>query len=327
MREVLRVTAMARRTVLTGLLGLALVATPVGAAQADEGAGRAFVARASASGVHLQYGIENFLVVEEFIDGSGPTAQGVLNSDGTRQGFASLPYPGPIAMGYPGYVALVAGSAAPGYPLYSASAYPGTPNQSVADPTGGYRLDSKSDERAVVSEARFGAPGDKAAGPITRATSQVVQDGQSVIATATSLSQGLSLGPLSIGLVRSQSTTTYRPGDDRPVAKTELVVEGGRAGDLTFRFGREGLQVAQQGVPLPAGDGLKALNSVLAPAGLTVSFADSRPLDGGAAAGSLEIVSKRDVPGAGPGTLRIAFGQATSVISLGGPSDAEGSGQ
>jgi hypothetical protein len=74
--------------------------------------------------------------------------------------------------------------------------------------------------------------------PITSAGSEVVADG-SVSATAFSVAEAISVGPLSIG----------------------------RASDTVFSFGREGLTLAQQRIQLPAGEGKAALNQALAPAG------------------------------------------------------------
>ena len=51
-------------------------------------------------------------------------------------------------------------------------------------------------------------------------------------------------GPLTIGSVRSQSVATWANGDEKPLTKTALVIEGGRAGDTSFQFGDKGLQVA-----------------------------------------------------------------------------------
>src|SRR5260221_102342 len=97
-----------------------------------------------------------------------------------------------------------------------------------------------------------------------------------------------------------------------------MVLEGGRINALAFSFGPQGLVVAQQGVPIPAGSGLTTLNQALAPSRLTVRFGASEPLGGGAAAAVFEIVNTADVPGAGAGTLRLRFGGATSFVSLAG---------
>jgi hypothetical protein len=79
---------------------------------------------------------------------------------------------------------------------------------------------------------------------------------------------------------------------------------------MAFSFGREGFQFAQNGIPLPAGEGLGALNQALAPAGLTIHFDESSPLAGGGVAAAFEITSVAEVPSAGQGTFTIRFGGA-----------------
>ncbi|MGH2652364.1 MAG: hypothetical protein ACRDHK_14270, partial [Actinomycetota bacterium] len=196
---------------------------------------RGFIATAEASGMYLRYGIPGFLVVENFIDGGGPVSQALLGSDGTSQSFASLPYPGPTAIGYPGLAALVLGSAPPGYPFYASASNPVQPEQTVSDPSGSYSLDALATEGASSGDARFAPGGDpEQAASATQARSDVVVEGEKVTARAVSLARGVVAGPLTFGTVRSTSATTYEKGADEPVTKTELSVEGGKVGDMSF---------------------------------------------------------------------------------------------
>jgi hypothetical protein len=96
-----------------------------------------------------------------------------------------------------------------------------------------------------------------------------------------------------------------------------MVLDGGRVGTYGFSFGREGLKINDQGVPLPAADGLKALNDALAPSGFSVRFAEPVTLTGGATATVFEIVNTNEVPSAGRGTLFVRFGGATSAVAPG----------
>ena len=147
-----------------------------------------------------------------------------------------------------------------------------------------------------------------------------------VTARGLSVADGLTLGPLTIGRVRSQSVTTYRQGADQPTTTTELAIEGGRANDLVFSFGREGFQFAQNGIPLPAGQGLGMLNQALAPTGMSVRFDEPTPLNGGAVAAAFEITNVADVPAAGKGTFTIRLGGASSYITLAAPRGGASSG-
>jgi hypothetical protein len=153
------------------------------------------------------------------------------------------------------------------------------------------------------------------------AKSDVVATADSVTSVATSFTQGFSSGPLSIATVRSSSETTYARGATEPVTKTELVLEGGRAGDLTFGFGPKGLQVAGQGIPIPQDQGLAALNQALAPAKMSIRFGEPQNLRGGKSAPAFEITSTGDVPGAGRGTMRVRLGGASSYVVPGAGSD------
>src|SRR5207247_1054993 len=121
---------------------------------------------------------------------------------------------------------------------------------------------------------------DPVAGAVTDTSVTVSAD--SITVRAVTLTNGFSSGSLSFASARSESVTTYRSGGKAPVTKTNLVVDGGRAGGQSFTFGPEGLKVANAGVPLPAGQSLAALNQALAPSGLSMKFEDPTPTAGGA---------------------------------------------
>ena len=143
----------------------------------------------------------------------------------------------------------------------------------------------------------------------------VTASGEEVVATAESLSEGIRIGDLTIGSVRSKSVTVYKPGSP-PVTTSETLVEGGKVGETSFSFGPKGLTVAQNAVPIPAGEGLAALNKTLAPAGLTVNFADVAELAGGKQTAAFVVRSQHPspVPGAKEGILTLRFGQALSGV-------------
>jgi hypothetical protein len=279
---------------------------------------RSYVAVAEANGMLVRYGIPGFIAVDNFIDGGGPSSQALL-ADSAATSFGSLPYPGSAGVGYPGLVNLAAGHTPPGYPFYVSASHPTQPDQSLSDPSGAYSLQAKAAEGSATGDARMvPAPSGTDAVPITQATSETTRAGDMITARGLSVADGLVLGPLSIGRVRSQSVTTYRNGSEQPTTATELAIEGGRAGEVVFSFGREGFQFAQSGIPLPAGQGLATLNQVLAPAGMSVRFDEAVPLQGGAIAAAFEITSAADVPGAGKGTFTIRMGGASSYITLAG---------
>jgi hypothetical protein len=305
-----------------GLAALFLGVSVVVAAGSSVGAEemrRTFTGQAEASGMYVQYGIPGFLPVDQFIDGGGPVSQATLGSDGTSWSFASLPYPGSTFVGYPGVFALVTNGALvpPGYPFYVSSAYPTQPEQRLADPSAAYALSSAASDSKATGTATFGPPASTGQKPNSSADTSVVFEAGEVTVTATSLNQTIVAGPLTIGSVRSRAVTTWGNGDAKPVTTTELVVEGGRVGDTAFQFGDKGLQVSEQGVPLPAGEGLAAINQALKPAGISVGFDQARSFDGGAQAATFEVAQVAQVPGTGQGTFRVRFGGARSSVALG----------
>lgn len=278
---------------------------------------RAFVGTAEASGLAVQYGIPGFVVVERFVDAGGPVSQSVLSSDGSSSSFASLPYPGGTFVGYPGVASLLVGMTPPGYPFYVSSSHPTQPQQALGDPAGLLSLKTDAADQKTSAEARVSPPNDSAPAPVTGSSSSVTVEENGLTAKATSIAQALAVGPLSIGLVRSESVTTYRPGEANPTTTTQLIVQGGRVGDMTFDIGRDGLKVADAALPVPSGDGLTALNSALKSAGLAIHLGEATKLQGGASAQTFEIVQMGDVPGAGGGVFRLRLGGATSFVSLG----------
>lgn len=302
-------------SVATGIVGGLLFSTGVTAQSLE----RSFVAVAEANGMLVRYGIPGFLAADNYIDGGGPSSQAVV-ADGAAGSYASLPYPGSAGVGYPGLVNFVTGQTPPSYPFYVSASHPTQPEQSLRDPSGAYSLQATAKDGRAKGDARMVPPGSGAdAVPVSQAASDAVRDGKAVVATGRSVAEGLSLGPLAIGRVRSQSVTTWRRGAEQPTTATELAIEGGRANDLVFSFGREGFQFAQNGIPLPAGQGLTALNQALAPTGMSVRFHEATPLSGGAVAAAFEITSVADVPSAGKGTFTIRLGGASSFITLAAP--------
>jgi hypothetical protein len=283
---------------------------------------RSFVAVSEANGMLVRYGIPGFLAVDNYIDGGGPSSQALV-ADATATSFASLPYPGAAGVGYPGLFNLATGQTPPGYPFYVSAAHPTQPDQSLSDPSGAYSLAASATDGQAAGDARLAPPASgKDAVPATRALSDVTRGDGVVTAKAVSEANSLALGPLTIGRVRSQSVTTYRKGTDAPTTATELAIEGGRANDVVFSFGREGFQFAQNGIPIPASQGIAVLNQVLAPAKMSVRFDEASPLQGGAVAAAFEITSVATMPGAGEGTFTMRMGGASSYITLAGLGEA-----
>ena len=283
-----------------------------------------FRATALAEGGRVTFSVPGFAVVEDVIDGGGPVSQAVVDGQGSSS-FASLPYPGDTALAFPGLFAAVAGQALPtGYPFFVSASHPTSPHQELKDPAGAYRLSAEAAAAAASGLAQLrgqGGEGQSSGSGGAQATSSVHVDGDTITAVAETVNEALNLGAgaLRIAYVRSRAVTTYRAGDQNPSTKTELAVDGASAGDTRFSFGPDGLVVAGHGVPVPAATGLGHLNEVLAPAGVSIRFADPQTLVGGASAGTLEVVVAEKSPGSGVpgGRVRFRFGGASSAVTLG----------
>ncbi|MDQ1489696.1 MAG: hypothetical protein QOJ23_2210 [Actinomycetota bacterium] len=329
-------TRTAKGVVALALGGIALVGIGVLPGSAQTAGAQAATGGAQASGMYIRYGIPGFLVVEDFLDGGGPVAQSLADTSAGAGSFASLPYPGETAIAGPGTLSGLGAPRLPDWPFYVSASHPTRPAQKLSDPVGSYVLDAAAGDGKAQASARGGEPALPLAAhaasvggtpPNPRVTNQaksqsdarteVVTTVEGVTATATSTVEGFTMGPLSILSVVSRSVTTYHPGDAKPSTVTELRVDGGRVGAMGFHYGPDGLAVNNQAVPVPAAEGLKALNQALAPAGLSLKVETPTPLEGGASAAALEVASVAPIPGAGTGTMRIAMGGASSYVSVG----------
>lgn len=273
---------------------------------------------ATASGARLTFIVPGEFAVEEVIDAGGPLAQSRLAS-GTADSFASFPYPGGTAVAYQGLLAIATGISSPfAYPFYVSATQPGQPAQEVADPSGTYALKAAAAPASAHASARLqsGAPDALAAG--TSATTGVVAEADSVVATASSLAEGLTLGNgvLSLGNVASRSKTTLTPGRE-PVTETDLTVSGLRVGDKRIGIGPSGFELLGTPVPLPSGDVAKLIATTLAPAGLQLRFIAPETIAGGARAAAIEIVSHQTPPNLPASDMTIRLGGALSAITLG----------
>src|SRR5437870_1262081 len=114
-----RPTCLLLRILVVGGLTGAVLAPQI--SSADEGSGEdvftSVTAGAEARGASINYTMPGFIAVDEFIDGGGPVAQSTVQP-GSRKSFASLPYPGGTAIGFPGVFGFLFGVVPPGYPLF-----------------------------------------------------------------------------------------------------------------------------------------------------------------------------------------------------------------
>ena len=282
---------------------------------------RSLVGVASASGIRATYTVPDYVVVAEFFDGGGPVAQANVDTTGKATGFGSLPYPGENAVTAPGLLTFATGVPVPGYPFYARADHPVAPSSEVKDPSGTYTLKATADQGKASGSALYLFGGEN---PVTRSSADstgVLGDDGKLVMTAVGVTEGLSFanGTLKISSVLSKSVTTYEPGADKPVTKTELLIQGAKVGDQPVTIDRDGVHPSGQTVPVPIGTGSDSINQALSQAGLTVKTIAGNDVEGGQAGDVLEITSKHTIPVEGnpKGTFIFRVGGASSFILFG----------
>ena len=166
------------------------------------------------------------------VDLGAPAAQASLDSLGTNQSFASQPYPGDLLVSAPGLVAGASNGQVtpPNYPLYVSADYPLRPEQAVEQP--GYHLKATAAEREAAASAGSGATSENTSAAASAATARVVTEGGAVTGEASSITNGFSAGPLTIGRISSTASVTRQP-DGTLARQSALDIAGAKIGDTT----------------------------------------------------------------------------------------------
>lgn len=315
---------MRRRTALA-LIGLGTVLlSPRGAAGEEVGFG--FVAAAQADANRFTFGSPGFLIVSDFIDGGGPSAQAVLDSSGVSRAFGSLPYPGETAVSVPGLLAGVGFPGVPNYPFYASAEYPVVPQSSVSDPSGLLAMQASAELRSAVGTARF-MPGNEngSGGARSGASVEIAPDG-SVRAAAETLQEFLSLGGglLKINSVHSRSVTKLARGETESASETQLSIRGASVAGQEVVIGPDGISLAGSPAPGSSPDSAAPLREALAQAGIRVRTVSAGAVQGGAAADILRIELLGGLPVSGTPAGRVVLdigGVRSSVVSAGAASE------
>ena len=155
---------------IAGVVGVASLTVPMSPAGAES---LRYQAGAAADGARLSVTIPGATVVDQVIDGGGPTAEAAVSSLGGSSALAAQPYPGELAIIGPGLGAsLIGAPQPPAYPFVAASRYPSAPEQSV-EPNPGYSLVARSTESTSEASARSGAANEASKVLLTQATATV----------------------------------------------------------------------------------------------------------------------------------------------------------
>jgi hypothetical protein len=205
--------------------------------------------------------------------------------------------------------------------LYARADHPVTPSSEVKDPSGTYALKATADQGKAAGSAVYLFGGEN---PVTRASadsSGVLGSDGKLTMTAVGVTEGVSIGDgaLKISSVVSRSVTTYEPGAEKPVTKTELQVLGAKVGDQPVIIDRQGVHPSGQTVPVPIGTGSDSINQALGQAGITAKTIAGSDIEGGRAGDVLEITWKHTIPVEGnpKGTFIYRIGGTSTFILFG----------
>jgi hypothetical protein len=284
--------------------------------------------------------IPGFPATDMPVDAGGPTAQAAADSLGSSTGYAALPDPGQFVTTIPGLVTgLLASGAAgfppvhlpplPNYPLFVASDVNSNPNPSFG--AGPYQLSAKSSPMSSqalgVGGLQTGVLGNVA---LVQSSASVSTQGSTVVSTATSDMQGLTVGPLTLGEVKSTATMT-EDADGNVTPSTNLEISSAKIAGLPVSITPAGLALPGPTVPLPIN---ATLTKLLGGAKITSTVVTAQRFPDRVIAPAMTITMPFSTPrlpqlGQFNGMVTMTFGAATASltgVSAGSPSAGAGTG-
>ena len=311
-----------RLTGAAGLLGAAVlgVATDVAGGEEAPAQPSSYEAVASAEGFRFSFGAPGFVAVDTFIDGGGPVSQSVIDGLGNSRAFASLPYPGDLAITGPGLVAGLTGlPSPPAYPFYVSSSHPTTPETKVTQP--GYELTANSAEsQSKASTMTGGGSGDGASGSSigkTVTTADTSRDPASgtVTGVATGTADVINIGGvLRIGQVDAKAKVSRTPGAD-PAREANFIINGVTIAGQSVGFSDKGFTLAGTNTPLPPGS---PLTEALKQAKISVQYLGRIDNPDGVVSPGLVIRQEQATPSGPTMVFRYVFGQMSASATVSG---------
>jgi hypothetical protein len=323
-----RVAATAVVTVLTPAAGTLGVGTAFaaddprapGSAQADFGSGT-FRGQATADGIRATVAVKDYLIVEDFIDGGGPTAQAGLDSLGESTAFSSLPYPGATGVGLTGLVSTLSGKSLPSYPFYVSSQNPSNPEVTVRQP--GYLMQAKSGADRSEAQTEVGATTTAGEEFGSFATASVEFLG----GTVTSLGEArtrLATGAFSLNGTFSRAVVSVAPGG-KVTKSSSFEASTFHLGTLVIGVTDKGLIAGPQGAPL---DPARQVSNAITEAGVTVKFLPAVETADSVLSSGLEISMERAIPnvGSAKGVVSYIVGRTFAQADAAGFTAGAGTG-
>jgi hypothetical protein len=260
------------------------------------------------------------VAVDTFVDGGGPVSQSVIDGLGNSHAFASLPYPGDLAITGPGLLAGLTGlPSPPPYPFYVSSSHPTAPEGKVAQP--GYELKANSTEaKSLASTLTGGGQGDGPSGSSigkTVTTAETTRDGTSgaVTAVATGTADVINIGGvLRIGQVDAKAKVVRSPGTD-PTREASFVINGVTIAGQSVGFSEKGFTFAGTNVPIPAGN---PLTETLKQAKINVEYLAKTDNPDGVVSPGLVIRQEQATPGGPTMVFRYVLGRMAAFATVSG---------
>ena len=296
-------------------VGVPLVAF---AAIAPADGSTSFSGVAAADGVRFTTSAPGFLVVEDFIDGGGPTAQAAVSDVEGNRSFASVPYPGELALAGPGLFAVATGQQFPGrYPFHVASAHPTKPTNAYEAP--GLSMQTQSDATQAQAVARFG-PNAEGEGSGARSTAKVVRDAAGITSEATGVAHAVKVGPVEI-LGFTSTAKVHRAATGEPERSSAMTFSAMKVADTAVGVRDGQFVVAGTTAPL---DGFAPVQKALAEAGVTVELVAANNTEDGVVSPGIQITRKQ--PADAAGTTMIVRYTLGRTLAAGKPEAGSGGG-
>jgi hypothetical protein len=265
-------------------------------------------------------------IQDNLVEVGGPTAQATLDSLGNSKGYAAFPDPGSLVVSIPGMMAgLLAGGAGPIPPIEvpTLPAYPFAISSDAAvqpEASGGegpYVLRTTSTTSGSNANSSAGLQlGGVANTALARSWASVERSDTEVVVTGTTQIEGVTLGPLTLGQIRSTAMLAMdATGYITP--STTMAISGARIGGVAIDLEPTGLNLGGPTVPLPIASVSKTL---LAASGIKLEIEPGEVLEDGITSPAIRLSTQFDASGIGkgPGTASMVLGDV--AVHLGAPS-------
>jgi len=246
----------------------------------------------------------------EVFAASPATTGAFIDSTGQSSGYASAPYPGEAWIAMPGTyngVRPPGSPAAPPYPWYVSTGYPGNPEAQLQQ--GPIALQAKSGPDTSNAVARSGAVSGGPAGVLaaTAASTVAVDQAKGALSAVSDVTvEGFSLGSdVSFGHLASHAKLTGASGAP-PAKETSFSVASFTVGGQTVGFTDKGFVLGSG--PAQAVDAAP-LDKLTSPGGVTVTYLPATETPTSIESAGFAVSFRQTVPNQGATAITMTFGR------------------